>query len=667
MSLLGWIVGRRLANREQPGRKIGAFEGVPAMGLDGLGSSAYGPEAALTILIPFGAAGLVYIGPIMAAIIALLMILYLSYRQTIAAYPSNGGAYIVARENLGRNASLLAAAALMVDYVLNVAVGISAGVAALVSAAPALHPYILPLCLGILGLVTIVNLRGTLDAGRLFALPTYIFVASFFVVLGIGVWKALNSDGNPEPVIPPAALPGAAETAGAWLLMHAFASGCTAMTGVEAVSNGMNAFKDPPVKYGRRTLAAICAILGLLLAGIAYLAGNYRIVAMDQEKEGYRSVLSQLAQAVVGDGLLYYLTIGSLLCVLALSANTSFVGFPRLCRTVATDGFLPRPFAVVGRRLVFSIGIFYLAATAGLLLSAFGGITEHLIPLFAVGAFLTFTISQTGMVVHWIRALRNENDPGTRTAHRAHLFVNGLGAAVTAVALVVIIAAKFTEGAWITVLVIPAVILLLRSIRRYYVRLDRTLRKAGPITLDRIEAPVVLVVTEHWNKLADKALSFAFRLSPDVLAVHVTALEGDDQDDERRIRALWARDVDSPARAAGIKPPRLLLLKSNYRLMHDPLLRLVKELQEEFAGRSIAVLLPEVVKTSWWQTLLHTHRARRLHSKLLRFGGSSLVVISMPWYLEEPEIEEGIVSEQQPEPELSAVAAELADGARPRD
>jgi amino acid transporter len=555
----------------------------------------------------------------------------------------------------------------MVDYVLNVAVGISAGVAALVSAAPALHPYILPLCLGILGLVTIVNLRGTLDAGRLFALPTYIFVASFFVVLGIGVWKALNSDGNPEPVIPPAALPGAAETAGAWLLMHAFASGCTAMTGVEAVSNGMNAFKDPPVKYGRRTLAAICAILGLLLAGIAYLAGNYRIVAMDQEKEGYRSVLSQLAQAVVGDGLLYYLTIGSLLCVLALSANTSFVGFPRLCRTVATDGFLPRPFAVVGRRLVFSIGIFYLAATAGLLLSAFGGITEHLIPLFAVGAFLTFTISQTGMVVHWIRALRNENDPGTRTAHRAHLFVNGLGAAVTAVALVVIIAAKFTEGAWITVLVIPAVILLLRAIRRYYVRLDRTLRKAGPITLDRIEAPVVLVVTEHWNKLADKALSFAFRLSPDVLAVHVTALEGDDQDDERRIRALWARDVDTPARAAGIKPPRLLLLKSNYRLMHDPLLRLVKELQEEFAGRSIAVLLPEVVKTSWWQTLLHTHRARRLHSKLLRFGGSSLVVISMPWYLEEPEIEEGIVSEQQPEPELSAVAAELADGARPRD
>jgi amino acid transporter len=262
MSLVGWILGRRLGNEEQPERKIGAFEGVPAMGLDGLGSSAYGPEAALTILIPLGAAGLVYIGPIMAAIIALLVILYLSYRQTIAAYPNNGGAYIVSRENLGRNASLLAAAALMVDYVLNVAVGISAGVAALVSALPSLHPYILPLCLGILTLVTVVNLRGTLDAGRLFALPTYIFVASFVLILAIGVWKTVVSGGQPALVIPPPPLSAVAGAASIWLPLHCFASGCTAMTGVEAVSNGMSAFKEPRLNYGRRTLAAICAILG---------------------------------------------------------------------------------------------------------------------------------------------------------------------------------------------------------------------------------------------------------------------------------------------------------------------------------------------------------------------------------------------------------------------
>ncbi|HEX5080264.1 MAG TPA: APC family permease [Geminicoccaceae bacterium] len=400
MAILDVVLGRRLANRESGERKIGAFEGVPAMGLDGLGSSAYGPEAALTVLIPLGVASLAYIGWVMAPILALLAILCASYWQTIRAYPNNGGAYIVSKENLGTNASLLAAAALMIDYVLTVAVGISAGVAALVSAVPALHPYILPLCLGILLLVTVANLRGTLDAGRLFAAPTYLFVASFAAIMAIGLYKALESGGSPQPVVPPPALGHATEAASVWLLLRAFASGCTAMTGVEAVSNGMSAFRDPPVKYGHRTLAAIVVILGMLLAGIAYLATAFGIGAMDQTKEGYRSVLSQLASAVVGDGIFYYVAIGSLLCVLALSANTSFVGFPRLCRMIAQDGFLPKPFAVVGRRLVFSVGILYLALWAGLLLTVFGGITDHLIPLFAIGAFMTFTLSQAGMVAH---------------------------------------------------------------------------------------------------------------------------------------------------------------------------------------------------------------------------------------------------------------------------
>ena len=645
MSLVDWIIGRRLRNEEQPERKIGSFEGVPAMGLDGLGSSAYGPEAALAVLIPLGAAGLVYIGPIMAAIIGLLVVLYLSYRQTIAAYPNNGGAYIVSRENLGRNAGLLAAAALMIDYVLNVAVGISAGVAALVSALPSLHPYILPLCLGILALVTVVNLRGTLDAGRLFALPTYVFVASFIVILGIGVWKAIVSGGHPEPVIPPQALPAVEGVASMWLLLHAFASGCTAMTGVEAVSNGMSAFKEPAVRYGRRTLAAICAILGVLLAGIGYLTAHYRILALNQEEEGYQSVLSQLAHAVIGQGIFYYVAIGSLLCVLALSANTSFVDFPRLCRFLAQDGFLPRPFAVVGRRLVFSVGILYLAVTAGLLLTVFGGITDRLIPLFAIGAFLTSTMSQTGMVLHWIKALRSTQDEQTRSAHRLHLAVNALGAITTGMALLIIVIAKFADGAWITIIIIPAVILLLRSVRNYYDALDSTLRQRGPMSFGAVDPPVMLVVTESWNKVTDRALTFALRLSPDVLAVHVTALEGDEPGDQSPIRDLWERDVERPAKANGVRPPRLLLLNSSYRLMHDPLLKLVRELENEFTDRTIAVLLPEVVKTSWWQFLLHTHRARRLHSKLLRFGGSKLVIISMPWYLEEPRIEEGIIEE----------------------
>jgi len=642
MSLIEWAIGRRLANREHPERRLGAFEGVPAMGLDGVGSSAYGPEAALTILIPLGAAGLIYIGPIMAAIIALLAILYASYRQTIAAYPNNGGAYIVSRENLGRNTSLLAAAALMIDYVLNVAVGISAGVGALISAVPALHDYILPLCLGILALVTLMNLRGTLDAGRLFALPTYTFVLSFLVVLAIGTWNTLSSAGPPMPAIPPPALPEATAPVSAWLLMHAFASGCTAMTGVEAVSNGMSAFKEPRLRYGRRTLTAICAILELLLAGIAYLASNYRILAMHQEMPGYESVLSQLAHAVAGEGVLYYVAIGSLLCVLALSANTSFVDFPRLCRMVAEDGFLPRSFAIAGRRLVFSVGIFYLASTAALLLVLFGGITDRLIPLFAIGAFLTFTMSQVGMVVHWLKALRSAKDLRTKTPLRVHLLINALGAWATGSALIVIVAAKFSEGAWITLLVIPAVIALLKTIRRYYDDLDAGLRDDGPINLARVEPPVVLVVTERWDKLTDKALGFALRLSADVVAVHVTALDGPEGKDERSIRDRWVRDVELPSRVAGIKPPRLMLLRSEYRLIYDPLLKLIKELETEFADRDIAVILPEVVKTTWWQWLMHTHRGRRLRTKLLRYGGSRLVVVSIPWYLDEPRIDEGI-------------------------
>src|SRR5689334_3431595 len=388
MSLLKLILGRRLANEEYDERKIGSFEGVPAMGLDGLGSSSYGPEAAMTVLMPLGAAGTVYVGYVMLPILALLAVLYMSYRQTIAAYPSNGGAYTVSKANLGTNGSLLAASALMIDYVLNVAVGISAGVGALISAVPALHPYTLALCLAILVLVTVMNLRGTMDAGRAWALPTYLFVASFVLILAIGIVKAVTAGGHPQPAVPLPGQPSPTEALSLWLLLRSFAAGCTAMTGVEAVSNGVSAFREPVITRAHRTLGAICAILAILLGGIAYLARSYGIAAMDQTQDGYQSVLSQLAGAVIGRGPFYYVAIGSVLCVLCLSANTSFVDFPRVCRLVAGDDFLPRPFAVVGRRLVFSVGILYLAVSAGILLVGFGGITDRLIPLFAIGAFL---------------------------------------------------------------------------------------------------------------------------------------------------------------------------------------------------------------------------------------------------------------------------------------
>jgi amino acid transporter len=657
MLLLRILLGRPLANREQSERKLGPLEGVPAMGLDGLSSSAYGPEAALTVLIPAGAAALAWLGWVMVPILALLAILYVSYRQTIRAYPTNGGAYTVSKENLGANASLLAAAALMIDYVLNVAVGISAGVAALVSAAPALHPWMLPLCLAILAVITIVNLRGTLDAGRVFAPPTYLFVASFLLLLAIGVWKTIASGGHPEPVVPPPPLPEAVEAVSLWLLLRSFAAGCTAMTGVEAVSNGVNAFREPVVRNARLTLGIICAILGILLGGIAYLVKVYGILAMDQTQEGYQSVLSQLAGAVVGRGWFYFVAMASVLTVLCLSANTSFVDFPRLCHLVARDDYLPRPFAVVGRRLVFSVGILYLAATAGILLIVFGGITDRLIPLFAIGAFLTFTMSQTGMGVHWLRKLQRVQDARERHFHRVRLAINAVGAATTALALAVIIVAKFAEGAWITILVIPSVIMLLMALKQYYSELDARLREDGPLSLLGLPPPIVLVATEGWNRLTDKALGFALSLSPDVIAVHLTKLDPDeDEEKETRLRRQWEEDVERPAVEAGFRPPRLVMIQSPYRRFPGPLLKLIERLEAEHPSRAISVLIPEVVKRHWWQHLLHTHRARRLANALILYGGSRLAVMIIPWYLEEPSIEEAVDPEEAVLPETPQAA-----------
>jgi len=631
------ILGRRLANWEREQRKIGAFEGVATMGLDGLGSTAYGPEAALTVLMPLGAASLANIGWIMTPIVLLLLTLYASYWQTIRAYPNNGGAYIVSKENLGTNFSLLAAAALMVDYVLNVAVGISAGVGALVSAVPRLQPYILPLCLGILAVIAIINLRGTLEAGRLFALPTYAFVVSFCVIIGTGVVAALSSDGHPRPLVAPPPLSPATESISLWLLLRAFAAGCTAMTGVEAVSNGMTAFREPRVRYGRRTLSAIVAILGLLLVGIAYLATCYGIGAMDQAKPGYRSVLSQLASAAVGNGILYYVAIGSLLCVLALSANTSFVGFPRLCRTVAVDGFLPKPFAVAGRRLVYSVGILYLAVVAGLGLFVLRGIADALIPLFAIGAFLTFTFSPVGMAAHWRRAIR------AGSSERAHLWINGIGASITAVALIVIVIAKFKEGAWITIIVIPLVVATLRIIHGYYSDLERRTRETEPLRLSDTRPPVVLVVLESWNKLAYKALNMALSLSSDVIAVHLLHLAGPDDDDHRELQQQWQTFVERPVREAGLQPPRLVLIPAQRRAIHEPILDLVRKLERETGYRRIAVLIPEMIKRRWYQYLLHVDRARGLRARLMKCGDPLLTVIDVPWMLHTPSAQEPFV------------------------
>lgn len=667
LPLIKLFIGRPVANREAASLKLGVLTGLPAMGLDALGSAAYGPEAALTILVATGAAGLAQIGAITGVILVLLAILFFSYWQTIAAYPSNGGSYIVAKDNLGTNFGLLAAAALMVDYMLNVAVGIAAGVGALTSAAPMLHPYTLWLCLGILAAITVMNLRGTRDSGVAWSVPTYLFVASLGAILVWGTVKALASGGHPHAVVAPPAPPQAAEAVTLWILLRAFASGCTAMTGVEAVSNGVGAFREPTVRHAHGTLAAIVVILGLLLLGIAHVAEAYGIMAMDQMRAGYQSVLSQLVGAVYGRGWFYYVTIGSVLAVLCLSANTSFVGFPRLCHMLSQDGFLPRPFTVPGRRLVYSVGILFLAAGAGALLAVFGGITDRLIPLFAVGAFLAFTLSQAGMAAHWWRA-RHEKPAapqpwtGGTPVLRAKLAVNGLGAVATGSALTIILAAKFVEGAWVTVIVIPCTILLLRAVRRYYDEIDRQVLRGSHrrIDLRHHDPPVVLVPIKRWDRLARKAIEYALHLSPDVTALHMTRLEGPDAEDrEGKLRAEWREFVEQPAMKIGLPPPRLHIVSSEFRSMTAPVLRAVGEARHRCPHRPVTVILPELVEGRWWGYLMHTNRERRLRARLLRDGGADVVVSTVPWQLRPADPARAIAAE---EPSAPASAADRRAG-----
>ncbi len=622
-SLLDYLFGRPLSSEEDRVERVGPAAGVPVFGLDALSSAAYGPEAALTILLPLGIAGLAYIVPISTSIIVLLCIVYFSYMQTIAAYPTGGGSYTVASENLGRSAGLLAASALMVDYILNVAVGISAGIGALISAIPRLQPHTLGLCLVVLLILTMVNLRGTREAGMVFMLPTYLFVVCLAAVLGLGLYKVLVTGGHPVPVVRPPALPPTTAALGAFLLLKAFASGCTAMTGVEAVSNGVTAFREPRTKSARITLTIIIGILVLLLAGIGHLVRDYGIGATPPGQPGYQSVLSQLTAAVAGKNLFYYVTIGSILVVLSLSANTSFADFPRLCRAVAEKGYLPYPFVFRGRRLVYSYGVYALVLLSGILLIIFQGVTDRLIPLFAVGAFLAFTLSQAGMVAHWKRT-------GGRHA-RSSIFINGLGAVATGIALGIIIFSKFQEGAWITVILIPSLIALMAGVRRHYDFLHRETVYEAPAELMNNPPPIVVLPMDRWSRVAQKALRFAYSISQDIWVLHVAT--EDEGQDTAYLKRVWGPYVEAPARKAGVKVPTMVILKSPYRLVITPIYEYVLELEHRHPDRNIAVLVPELVERRWLYYLLHSQRAVALKLILYRKGDRRIIVIEVPWYL----------------------------------
>ncbi|HEV2521261.1 MAG TPA: APC family permease [Candidatus Acidoferrales bacterium] len=622
MSVVDILLGKPLATSDERAEEIGVSAGIPIFGLDALSSAAYGPEAALTLLIPLGAAGLAYILPVSLSIIALLAIVYFSYRQTIAAYPGGGGSYTVASENLGTFPGLLAAAALMIDYVLTAAVGISAGVGALVSAVPQFQPHTLAICLGILVVVTIVNLRGVREAGLTFMIPTYAFLGSLLCAILIGVTKTVFAAGHPVPVIAPPVGPGhsVAVAASAWLLMQVFSNGCTAMTGVEAVSNGVRAFREPTVRNAQRTLTVIIGLLAILLAGIAYLVHAYGIQATDPGLPGYQSVISLLVAAVAGRGVFYYFTIGSVLVILSLSANTAFADFPRLCKAVSHDGFLPHSFSYRGRRLVYSQGIYVLAVLSGILLIVFGGVTDRLIPLFAIGAFLAFTLSQAGMVGHWRRT-------GGRGAFHSML-VNGLGAVTTGLTLIVVLVAKFTSGAWVSVLLIAGIMFTMLWVRRHYDEVAREIQCSTPLKIEKIGSPIVIVPIQAWTSVSQRAMEFALTLSPEVHALHVGT-----EEETNALQENWDRLVAGPVARAGGVPPNLVTLASPYRLVIKPILDYVLETEAQNPGRQIAVIVPELVERHWYHYPLHNQRAELLKAFLLVKGSRNIVLINVPWYI----------------------------------
>jgi amino acid transporter len=627
MSLTDSIIGKPLATSEERAEHIGVAAGIPIFGLDGLTSAAYGPEAAMTLLIPLGVGGVEYGWRIIAAILILLTIVYFSYRQTIAAYPSGGGSYTVATENLGQKPGLLAAAALMIDYILTAAVGISAGVTALTSSVQgtryaALQNHTLLICLVILAVLAIVNLRGVKDTGTAFILPTFLFVGTLLTFIAVGVWKTVLAGGHPAAVAPvPAPLPPTVGALGTWMLLKSFASGCAAMTGVEAVSNGVMAFGEPRVKRAQRTLTVIIGILMVLLFGIAYLAKSYRVMPMDPDAPQFQSLLSLLVTVVLGRGWFYYLTMGSVLLALALSANTAFADFPRLTRAIAMHDYLPHVFILRGRRLLYSHGIYALTGFTAVILILFGGVTDRLIPLYAIGAFLAFTLSQAGMVVHW---LKMEKHPGRLW----HAFVNGVGAVATGLTTLVVLVAKFVAGAWVTALLVPALIGIMWVVKRHYSRVKREMADMTPLNLVNLEEPIVVIPMARWDRITEKAMRFGLLLSKEIKVVHVHS-----DDEEGSLDEIWDEFVMAPIKRERLQEPELVTIPSNFRFVISPLMDYILELEQKNPGRKVAVILPELVVRHWWENALHNQRVQLLKVLLLVKGNQRIVVVNIPWYL----------------------------------
>jgi amino acid transporter len=624
------LVGRPLRSERLGETLLPKKLALPVFCSDPLSSNAYATEEILLGLSLGGLALLHLTSWVALAVIVLLAVVVISYRQTCYAYPNGGGAYAVSRANLGANAALVAGSALLVDYVLTVAVSVAAGVANIVSAFPRLTPYAVPICIGMVVVLAVMNLRGIKESGTVFAIPTYGFIAMIFAMLGWAVWRGLAGH---TPVAESAGygITSAQKSTGLFMLaivLRAFSQGCTALTGVEAVSNGVPNFRPPKSRNAAGTLSIMGGITIAMFAGITALAlaSHVRVVEAPAmlvgAPAGYqqRTVIAQIAAATFGgQSLWFYLVQGFTAAILVLAANTAFNGFPILGSILGHDGYLPRQFSRRGDRLVFSNGIVILSLLAIALIWAFNASTTRLIQLYIIGVFVSFTLSQAGMVKHWNTVLAAERDPAARRRIHRSRVINGGGAALTALVLVVVLVTKFTHGAWIVVIAMPAVFAMMKAISRHYQHVTEELEPepAGMILPARIHA-VVLVSRLHKPTL--RALAFARASRPDTL----TALTVATSDDEsRRLQQQWAdRDVPVP----------LTVLESPFRDVTAPVLEYVAGLRVDHPRDVVTVYIPEYVVGHWWEQILHNQSALRLKGKLLFERG--VMVVSVPWQLE---------------------------------
>jgi amino acid transporter len=602
------LLGPPLPTHHLAHKRLNKIRALAAFSPDALSSIAYANQEIYLGLVVAGSAGLFLSFPIGLAITGLLTVVALSYFQTIHGYPSGGGSYTVARENLGTSPGLIAAGALLIGYLLTAAVSLTAGMEAIASAFPVLWPYRVALALLFLLIITLANLRGLRETGTLMAIPVYLFLFTYLPMLAYGVVRVLSE--GPGSLV--AAAPPATQPLTAFLVLHAFAAGCTALTGIEAISNGVPAFQPPEAKNARRTLIAMAALMALLFVGSIGLTQYLAVVAGPQE-----TILSALARRLLGSGPAYLLIQASTMLILAVAANTSFAGFPRLTAILAADGFLPRPLTGLGDRLVFANGIILLATATGALIVVFGGDTHALVPLFAVGVFLAFTLSQAGMVVHWWR------DRGRGRWLKAA--INGFGALATAVAVIIIGVSKFFEGAWITILLIPLLVAVFMRINAHYREVAQQLSLRGlPPSLKPFPPPRLVIPISGVHRGVVDAIAYARSISKDVTAVYVELEPGTGQ----RVREKWEHWWPEVP---------LAVVPSPYRSIIGPLLDFLDETDRQHNDGQLATLvLPEFVPAKWWQALLHNQTAWLLKAALLyhrRHLGFQRAIIDVAYHL----------------------------------